>query len=67
MTDTATDDRPNRAAIIAFLEDALKLAEEVEDSATAYLIERALSRDKALKLPFLEPNFSELWVTAVAH
>ena len=31
-----------RAAIIAFLEDALKLAEELEDGPTAYLIERAL-------------------------
>jgi hypothetical protein len=36
-----------RAAIMAFLEDALKLAEQIEDSATAYLIERALDEARA--------------------
>jgi proline dehydrogenase len=40
--DGIMNDRKIREAIIAFLEDALKLAEEIEDGATAYLIERAL-------------------------
>jgi hypothetical protein len=36
-----------RAVIVAFLQDALKFAEEIEDSTTAYLIERALDETGA--------------------
>jgi hypothetical protein len=36
------DSMQTRTAVVTFLESALKLAEEIEDSATAYLIERAL-------------------------
>jgi hypothetical protein len=36
------DRNRTRDTIISFLERALEIAEEVEDDATAYLIERAL-------------------------
>lgn len=36
-----------RAAIIAYFEDALKFAEDLEDGATAYLIGRALCQARA--------------------
>jgi hypothetical protein len=41
------DNPETRAAIIAFLENALKLAKQLEDSPTAYLIERALDEARA--------------------
>jgi hypothetical protein len=41
------DNPETRAAIIAFLENALKLAEQIEDSTTAYLIERALDEARS--------------------
>jgi hypothetical protein len=41
------DRRQTRAAIITFLESALKFAEGVEDSTTAYLIERALDEARS--------------------
>jgi hypothetical protein len=36
-----------RATMIAFLERALDLAEEIDDSTTIYLIERALDEARA--------------------
>jgi hypothetical protein len=41
------DRMQTRAAIIMFLEPALKLAEEIDDSTTAYLIERALDETRS--------------------
>jgi hypothetical protein len=36
-----------RAAMIAYLEGALKFAEDLEEGATAYLIERALDEARS--------------------
>jgi hypothetical protein len=41
------DRTQTRAAIVAFLESALKFAEEIDDSTTAYLIERALDEARS--------------------
>jgi hypothetical protein len=46
-----------RAALIAFLEGALKCAEDLEDGPTAYLVERAL--DEARSRLFSEIRLSE--------
>ncbi len=47
-----------RAAIIKFLEEALQLAEQLEEGPTAYLIERPLDEARAHTfngMPDLEP------------
>jgi hypothetical protein len=44
-----------RLLMIHFLEGALKLAEEVKDSATAYLTERALDEARAQQFSGLPP------------
>ena len=41
------DDAEKRGAIIRHLENTLALAEEIEDSGTGYLIERALDEARA--------------------
>ena len=39
-----------RAAIVTYLESALKLAEEIDDSTTIYLIERALDEARSQRI-----------------
>jgi hypothetical protein len=46
-----------RAALIAYLEGALKCAEDLEDGPTTYLVERAL--DEARSRMFSEISLSE--------
>jgi hypothetical protein len=41
------DRTQTRTAIITFLESALKFAEEINDTTTAYLIERALDEARS--------------------
>jgi hypothetical protein len=44
-----------RTAIIAFLESALKFAEDIDDSTTAYLIERALDEARSQGFSSMPP------------
>jgi hypothetical protein len=50
------DQPQTRAMIIAFLERALELAEEMDDSATAYLIERALDEARSWEITNARPT-----------
>jgi hypothetical protein len=43
----ATDAAQTHEAIVAYLESALKFAEEIEDGAAAYLIEQALDEARS--------------------
>jgi hypothetical protein len=48
QTDTTiTDEADKRAQLIRHLEDALALADEIEDGQTGYLIERALDEARS--------------------
>ena len=42
-----TDDVEKRGQLIRYLEDALALADEIEDGHTGYLIERALDEARS--------------------
>jgi hypothetical protein len=46
-----------RAAMIAYLEGALKFAEEIKDGVTAYLIERALDEARGQQITNMPPAY----------
>jgi hypothetical protein len=50
MLETTMDRTQARAAIVTYLESALKLAEEIDDSTTIYLIERALDEARSQRI-----------------
>jgi hypothetical protein len=53
------DRMQTRAAIVIFLDSALKLAEEIDDGATTYLIEHALDEARSQSfsgVPHVDPT-----------
>jgi hypothetical protein len=54
------DKEETRAAIVTFLEEALQLAEQLGESPTAYLIERALDEARSQTFSAVPPHLEPL-------